>query len=452
MIRLRSACALAAAWLALPLPAHAESSPFKPDAAGSASGQFMVSFAPETSRHRRPPETTNSDFLRLEVPWVAISAERFRDDLWRSLGVPAGTPWSGKIFIVLHPARSLDEPAIIAPQPFVKAWNCRLELPDRIQRDRYARALSAVILLEIANRKTPVTNRTAEIPPWLTDGLARRAVESDETGLILSAPNKAVDGVAQTRVNKSRRGLDPLASARLALQNSPALTFDQLSWPDEAQLRGDDAGVYQASAQLFVAELLELRNGPEKIRAMLAALPSCQNWQPAFFTAFRENFRTPLDVEKWWALRVVAFAAHVPGAQWTTAVSRDKLNGILRVPVEIRESADALPSHDEISLQSAIRSFGQPQQNAILQTKLRDLELAQLRLTPPLAALAAEYRRALAEYLGERKTKTGLRHAKPRHSKSDTETLLKKLDALDGRRKEIEAKLDSKTLPLPGQH
>jgi hypothetical protein len=363
----------------------------------------------------------------------------------------AASPWSGKIFIVLHPARSLDEPAVITPQPFGQYWNCRLELPDRIQRDRYARALSAVMLLEIANRNATANGRSAELPSWLVDGLARQTIYADEAGVIVSAPTKAVDGITQTRVSQNLRGLDALSSARRVLQNFPALNFDQLSWPNDAQLIGNDDGVYLASVQLFVDELLELKNGPDKMRAMLAALPSCENWQSAFFAAFRENFRSPLDVEKWWALRVVAFAAHAPGPQWTPKVSCDKLNAMLLVPVEVHESPDALPSHADISLQEAIRSFDPPRQTEILQIKVRDLELAQLRLTPALAAVAADYRRALVDFLGEHKTKIGIRREPQRHSKTKPDTLLKKLDALDARRHAVEAQLESKILPLPGQ-
>jgi hypothetical protein len=452
MIHPRLACALAAAWLALLAAVRAENTPFNPDTARSASGQFVVTFTPETSRFYRRPETTNNEYLRLEAPWLAISAERFKSVLWRELGLSAGAPWSGKIFIVLHPARSLDEPATITPLPFINVWNCRLEVPDLIHRDRLARALSAVMLLELANRNAPLNGRSAEIPNWLVDGLARQAINADEAGVILSAPTKTIDGITQTRVNQNRRGLDPLASARRVLQNFPALTFDQLSWPEEAQLNGNDEGVYLASAQLLVDELLDLKNGPEKMRTLLAGLPSCENWQSAFFAAFRENFRSPLDVEKWWALRVVAFAAHTPGPQWTPAVSRDKLNALLLVPVEIRQTPDALPSRAEISLQQAIRSFDPSRQAEILSIKMRDLELAQLRLTPALASVAAEYRRAIADFLGEHQTKKmAARHEPQRQLKTNPAALLKRLDALDARRQTVEARLDSKTLPLPGQ-
>src|SRR5208283_1210869 len=98
-------------------------------------------------------------------------------------------------------------------------------------------------------------------------------------------------------------------------------------------------------AQLFVADLLELKDGPAHLRAMLKTLPDVYNWQTAFHSAFRENFPRPLDVEKWWALQVVNFVARQTGPAWTTAVSRDKLDEILRVPVEMRLASNALPTH-----------------------------------------------------------------------------------------------------------
>jgi hypothetical protein len=429
-----------------------DSPSFSPSTARSVSGQFIISTAPDTaSFYRRPDAGTNTEILHLQAPWLAVSAERFKSAAWRELGLAANAPWSGKIFLVLHPARSLDEPVLIASQPFIHVWDYRVELPDLIHRNRFARALSAVLLLELANRNVPVTARSAEIPAWLVDGLSRQVVGMDDARVILSAPNKMMDGLAQTRINETRRGLDPLADARLVLQNYPALTFDQLSWPTDAQLNGADNGVYLASAQLFMDELLALKNGPSRMRDLLAQLPTCQNWQSAFFRVFWENFRRPLDVEKWWSLRVFAFAAHAPGPQWTVAVSRARLDAILSVPVEIRYTSNALPSHAEITLQAAIQQFEPPRQTAILETKLRDLELVELRLAPPLGTVAEGYRVILMDFLGEvRRIPTTKRNA-GKQKKVDMVTTLKKLDALDAHRHDIEAKLDSQALHLPGQ-
>ena len=83
------------------------------------------------------------------------------------------------------------------------------------------------------------------------------------------SPDKLVNGLPVTRIDATERGMDPLATARRVLRNHPALTFEQLSWPTDAQLDGDDGGAYRASAQLFVNDLLELKDGPVHLRAML---------------------------------------------------------------------------------------------------------------------------------------------------------------------------------------
>jgi hypothetical protein len=162
----------------------------------------------------------------------------------------------------------------------------------------------------------------------------------------------------------------------------------------------------------------------------------------AFQTAFRENFPRPLDVEKWWAVQVVSFVARDPGPAWTPAVSRDKLDEILRVPVEMRTASNALPAHAEISLQAVIRNFDRARQVAILQTKLRDLELSQLRLAAPFAVLTGEYHRAIADYLGSgHRTSPVLRwvkHPFTSSSKTIRNGTLRKLDALDAQRRAIE--------------
>ena len=210
-----------------------------------------------------------------------------------------------------------------------------------------------------------------------------------------------MNGLPSTRINTTEHGLDPLAAARRVLDNSRALTFEELSWPTDAQLNGNDSGAYRASAQVFVNSLLDLKDGPADLRAMLESLPQFLNWQLAFQPAFRAEFPRPLDVEKWWALQMVNFAAHDPGPGWTPAVSREKLDEILRVPVEMRTASNSLPAHAEISLQAVIRNLDAARQTEILRTKLRDLGIAQFRVSPQFAALTDGYRRALAGYLGE---------------------------------------------------
>ena len=215
-------------------------------------------------------------------------------------------------------------------------------------------------------------------------------------------------------------------------------------------MSGADDGVYRASAQLFVNELLGLKNGRAHLRAMLETLPDCYNWQMAFQSAFRENFPRPLDVEKWWALQIVGFAARDPGPLWTSAVSRDRLDEILSVPVELRTATNVLPVHARTSLQAVIRNWDAPGRNAILQTKLRDLELAQLRMAAPLVVLTYGYRRAIADYLGSDSHAAPVRqlskHPQVAPAKPTANDTINKLDALDAQRRTIESAIQPEGL------
>lgn len=416
----------------------------------SASGEFTVTAITGYSPlSHLPAIVTNSFFVRLEPTLLAVSAGRFKDALCHELDLPANAPLGGKIYLVVRPAHSLDDEIILTAQPFLREWNCRVELPDVLTQPRFARSLAAALLLTFANRDAAVTHHSAEIPAWLADGFGRQILSENFAQIILSAPGQNLEGVLQTRRGETQRGLDPLRETRLALQNSPALTFAQLSWPDAAQLSGDDGGAYQASAQLFVSDLLALKNGPAKMRAMLQKFSTTENWQTAFFAAFSENFRRPLDVEKWWALRVVNFEARAPGPRWTAATSRDRMIELLSVPVELRASSNALPAHAEISLQETIRNFPAPERTALLQTKLRDLELARLRMATPFAQLIDGYCAALGDFLGEKKNNPSANSKYPvpmRRLASAVDTL-KKLDALDARRREVEARLRTAVLP-----
>ncbi len=177
---------------------------------------------------------------------------------------------------------------------------------------------------------------------------------------------------------------------------------------------------------------------------MLQMLPRCYNWQTAFRAAFRADFPQPIDVEKWWALQAVSFAARGPGPLWTPAVSRDKLDEILSVPVEMRPAPTNLPGACRTfpcRPSSAISTYDR--QKAILQTKLRDLELAQWRMAPQLAVLTGGYRRALADYLDEATAAVLAPGKVPKPSpgapsKRKAADAMKKLDALDAQRRAIE--------------
>ncbi len=420
----------------------------------SVSGQFIISGCKGFSPLAHAPQIiADTNLVRLEPATLSVTAERIRQFIWHDLGIEAGPPGQGTCYLLLHPANTpLDEVTIVT-QPFGRRWDYQVQLPDVLLKRRFIRAMTGAILLEFANRQANPAGNPVEIPGWLVDGLTQRLLADDRQNLVLSAPGRLVNGLVQVRIVDKQQGIDPMADARQVLVASPALSFQQMNWPTEAQIDGDDGGVYLASAGVFVNALLDLKNGPAGLRAMLTQLPACHNWQTAFQAAFQGTFPRSLDLEKWWAVQVVDFVSRGTGPAWTPMISREKLDEILAVPVAVRASSNALPSHAEISLQAVLRNFNETQQASILGLKLRDLESTELRLAPPLASLADGYRLVLARYLGvsselpetrlhRRETQTNRRYS--------LRSTLEKLDELDVLRRRVEAAVKPEVF-TPGQ-
>lgn len=423
--------------------ARAQLPPSSVVAARSISGQFAVLPAQQISPFgARPVVLTNADLVRLEPALLAISAERIKKSLWQELQIDDGGQWRGEIFLALHSARSLDENVTIISSRFNGRWTYRVELPDIISRTRLTRAITTVVLQEFANRNAG--NRSAEIPGWLVEGLSQQLLAANSAGFILSPPAASQNGIAEKRIVATQRGWDLLMEAHRILQNQEALTFEQLSWPSDAQLAGRDGGVYRASAQLFVDELLNLKDGARNLQQMLQTLPDFLNWQIAFRDAFKAEFPTTLDLEKWWAVETVNFAALDIGPMWTEEASRDKLDEILTVPVEYRVASNNFPAHAEISLQAVIRNFDLARKVSVLQVKLRDLRLAELRMSPQFAGLTAQYVQTISEYLGQRPAPRKVVFGKNfsvAPIKPDMKKTLKRLDSLDASRRALETAL-----------
>lgn len=405
--------------------------------ANSVSGQFVVVASPTTSPLASLAEVvTNREFVRLDPAFLAVSAERVKNSLLQKLGVQSDKMQGSTIYLTLQPARALDENVEVFPERFGSHWIYHVALPDVLPRQRLARALTSVFLMDYANRAGDP--HLADVPPWLIEGLSQEALADSMQDVILSFPGQTVNNIPVDHVNVTEHGVDSLASARAVLQTYSILTFQQLCWPTDLELSGEDGGVYRASAQLFVDQLLDLRDGPAKLRAALDALPRYYNWQTAFFSAFRQNFSSPLEVEKWWALQSVIFTARSPGPQWNAAVSRQKLDEILSVAADFRSTSNSLPVRAEVSLQDVIKNFNSAVQMQILHLKLQDLEVAQFRMTPSLAILAAEYRNALAGYLGEAQvSRRGAIVEKSSSRVVSARDTLQILNVLDARRRSI---------------
>ena len=405
------------------------------DAARSLSGQFVVHGLQRTTPARLADTlATNAACVELRPALLAMSSERIKQALGRELR--DSSPWQGKIHLVLRPASSAVDPVTIVSQRFRDGWNYRVELPQFVERTRYVRALVQTLLVEMANRQAG--DRAAEIPVWLLEGLTQQLLASSEMQLILPPPQLALRGLTINPVMVEARRNEPLEAVRTNLRHQRPCSIEELSWPTEEQITGDGGDVYRSSAQLLVLELMRLDRGREYLRAMLDELAGCYNWQTAFFRAFQPHFRGPLDLEKWWALQQAHIAASAPGQLESPAESWQRLDELLRVPVEVRRAPSELPSSGTVSLQVVLREWNQLRQTPALQTKLRELEHARLPTSPELGRLMEDYHQALSSFLRRRDQVGLILTATTRDTNAKLRNLIgetvRQLNALDARR------------------
>jgi hypothetical protein len=400
--------------------------------ARSRSGQFTIYSPP--SALTAPPGAdlaTKLDFVSLDPTLLAVSCERIKQNLARELG--ATDAWRGKIFLFLYPATGADAPVTITSEHFRDGWEYRVEMPNVIQRTRYVRAVTQVLLLEMANRSGG--DHSAELPLWLTEGMSQQLLSSSEIQIVLPKPTPTEKGMGMIYKEVDARREDPLGKAHERLSVSQPITFDALSWPPKDVLNGDSGEVYRSSAQLFVTELLRLPGGQAAMRAMLAELPQYLNWQLAFLHAFRAWFSGPLDVEKWWALDLAHFMERDLTQVWPLDESWQKLTDTLSSPVQIRTDTNQMPLHSEVSLQTIVRDWNRESQTDALKQKMQELQLLRLRIAPKLTPLVDGYRQTLETFLQKRDeasvTYWMRKQAGARHWAEQT---IRQLDELDARR------------------
>jgi hypothetical protein len=394
---------------------------FEPVTVRSQSGQFTVRGLP-----LGPPlagySTGAVSYLRLDPSLTAVSLERIRQAVVSELGL--GDQWRAPISITTHPAQEDNPRVLITSVHYKDGWGYRLDLPELVDKPRFMLAVVKVILLEFANRNA--VTREAELPPWLAQGLATEL----EVG---SLPTLALE--PETKIARDAVNPDPLSHARELLRRRPALTFTQLSLPEEDQLEGEDGELYQTCSYLLVHELLRLRNGRDCLRQMLVHLPQNLNWQTTFLSAFESVFPRLIDADKWYALGVSHLTGRERMSVWPLTTTFDYLDEILTTPVNVRIDRRELPISTQVRLQRIISEWEFDRQSPVLQQKLQQLDTLHLRAAPELVDVVREYYHVLDAYW-HRRSQARLETADPRaHALTSprllTREIVRRLDALD---------------------
>jgi hypothetical protein len=365
----------------------------------SSSGQFIALAKPYLRSSRAAlavAATENSGCLRLDPTVLTVSAERIRQTILREL--QASGDWKGKIYLRLRPAETASDRVVVNSERFKDGWQYAVDVPEVVESWRYVQALTHCLLLEIANRNAG--ERSSEIPSWLVDSLAARLLATSEAQILLSAPGYSRNSsTLTTRLVDSKRD-NPLKEAHEALAKRPALTYQELSWPD-ANLSAADAQHYRYSALVFLDQLLRLKDGRQRLVLFLSNLSNFFNWQMAFLKAFDPYFKRPLDIEKWWALQTVHFSGREQGEIWPLSESLVQLEEALATVVDIHSVSNSLPTQSRVTLQTIVREWKPGDRSSALERKLVELEMLRIRFAPELVPMLDNYHRTLRYFLVE---------------------------------------------------
>ncbi|HEX4121713.1 MAG TPA: hypothetical protein VH619_13915 [Verrucomicrobiae bacterium] len=370
-----------------------------------------------------PSEVTESK-ITLDPSILVVSCERLKSLFLTELGLV--DRWQGTVSLMIDPASKKEKEPRLTAIYRPNGWTYSLELPKTIETRVLARALLETLFLEVANRNAG--SQCAEIPCWLVEGMGAQLKAFNFPTYILQ-PGVELDG--------NRVKLEGLDMVRSEFRRHAPLSFQELSWPTDADKTGDGLELYRTCAQLFLEQLLQFDDGRALLVKMLQEMPDHLNWQTAFLSAFHPHFQQLLDVEKWWGLSCVDFTKSDIAEPLTSQNSWKDLQDALDVPVQVHFEAEKMPAEAKITLQEVITQWSPSDAIPALERATEQLKFLHLRASLEFRPLVDQYLKVLAGYLnsdrGPRLEWTlGKNHPSVfKLLKSDT---VEQLDALDKHR------------------
>ena len=247
-------------------------------------------------------------------------------------------------------------------------------------------------------------------------------------------------------LSRSEVHVDPLRSARELVRRRGALTFTQLTLPDDAELSDANHDLYRACAHIFVHELLRLRGGREALREMLRQLPAHLNWQTAFLRAFQAHFPRLTEADKWYMLAAMHVSERDAFSVWPLATTFAQLDELLSTSVQVRASPSDLPIHAQVKLQRIIAEWEPAKLTPVLEQKLAQFEVLRRRAAAALVELVTGYELVLDACAHRRASKSGHGQGEsPVNARLLARDVVKRLDQLDRRLAALREKLQPAT-------
>lgn len=394
---------------------------YKPLVLESRSQQFKIVGHP-AGTPLGPPSLSHllTNHVQMEPTLLVLTAERVRTELLAELGL--GDGWMGRITVTVQGDLPPTAPVVVESQWFPGGWRYQMTVPGQLDRPRLLRALTRALLLEAANRNN-ASQRLAEIPLWLEEGLATH---------LLALHGETLVPEVRTRLAVVRSASpDVFAEARQLLRGRELVPFSDLSHLAAGQLDDAQWQVFRRTAQLLVAELLNLPEGRAAMAEFMRQLPAYLNSQLAFQRAFAARFPTMLDAEKWWSVVWMNFTASDRHMRLSLARSLDQLDEVLAAPIAVRLGTNAVPGRKELPLRELVAHTDYTQHQPAVARAALQLQLLQANSPVELGRLTADYRQTLLQYLRRRAAYSSRSTSASADAKLALKEVLERLDLLD---------------------
>lgn len=378
-----------------------------------------------------------TNHVQMDPTLLVIVCERVKTELLQLLG--SSDPWAGRILITVQGDALPTEAVNVQAQWSPGRWNYRLVVPGQLERPQLVRVLTRVLLLEIANRENP-SQRVAEIPLWLEEGLATHLLATCGDDLVPEMRTM----ISETRLTYP----DAFAATREILRGRAPTSLADLTMVRSNDMEPEAWERFRRSSQLLVAELLNLPDGKPAMRQFLRQLPTYLNSQLAFERAYAADFATLLEAEKWWAVVWMNFASRERHMRLSQDRSLGQLDEILAAPIAVRRGTNAVPGRKDLPLRELIANTDFVQHQPAVMQAAAQLQLLQHHTPIELTRLIGDYREALLVYL-KRRTGLSAKSSSPSaDAKLATKDVIAKLDLLDVIRSDFE-RVDSAVLAQP---
>lgn len=380
-------CVLFAAGLCC-VPAQAQSILFR-----SSSQQFTARQLknPNVATSARTKPSANSKESTLDPALLVAECEQLKGRLLAELGEVDN--WRGRIDLIINPSLAENSDPQLTAVSRPQGWTYELVLPKRVKHEILMRKLFQTMFLEMANRHGGV--QSADVPLWLVEGMSAH-LEANSLVSFMLQPGQAVSRSVIWNRNSQTMPAE--------LRQHPALSFQQLSWPDESDVAPEGLPLYRSCAELFLEGLLKFEDGKACLRSMIDQLPGHWNWQTAFLLAFHGHFEQLLDVEKWWSVNYIDAVKGYREQAWSADDSRRSLQSTLDVPIEVHFETNRMPVEARVTLQEVIQKWQPKEARDAIQRTINGLKFLEPRASGQWRALSQLYLKTLVQYLKDSET------------------------------------------------